>query len=81
MTAKNAGREVRGMRSTGDRVGKWHHYTVDLSDYVSQDIYFAIRHFNSTDNFCLCVDDVVLAGQDLDALASCNIIFDGQTVA
>ena len=80
MTAKSAGREVRGMRSA-DRVGNWHHFTVDLSDYVGQDIYLAIRHFNSTDNFCLCVDDVVLAGQDLDALASCNILLDGQTVA
>ncbi len=81
MTAKGAGREVRGMRSAGERVGNWHHYTVDLSDYVGQDIYLAIRHFNSTNNFCLCVDDVVLAGQDLDALASCNIILDGQIVA
>ena len=81
MTAKSAGREVRGMRSVGDRAGNWHHYTVDLSDYVGQDIYLALRHFNSTDNFCLCVDDVVLAGQDLDALASCNILLDGQTVA
>ena len=80
MTAKSAGGEVRGMRSA-DRVGNWHHFTVDLSDYVGQDIYLAIRHFNSTDNFCLCVDDVVLAGQDLDALASCNILLDGQTVA
>ena len=80
MTAKSAGCEVRGMRSA-DRVGNWHHFTVDLSDYVGQDIYLAIRHFNSTDNFCLCVDDVVLAGQDLDALASCNILLDGQTVA
>ncbi len=80
MTAKSAGCEVRGMRSA-DRVGNWHRFTVDLSDYVGQDIYLAIRHFNSTDNFCLCVDDVVLAGQDLDALASCNIILDGQTVA
>lgn len=80
MTAKSAGGEVRRMRSA-DRVGNWHHFTVDLSDYVGQDIYLAIRHFNSTDNFCLCVDDVVLAGQDLDALASCNILLDGQTVA
>ena len=80
MTAKSAGREVRGMRSA-DRVGNWHRFTVDLSDYVGQDIYLAIRHFNSTDNFCLCIDDVVLAGQDLDALASCNILLDGQTVA
>lgn len=80
MTAKSAGCEVRETRSA-DRVGNWHRFTVDLSDYVGQDIYLAIRHFNSTDNFCLCVDDVVLAGQDLDALASCNILLDGQTVA
>ena len=80
MTAKSAGREVRGMRSA-DRVGNWHRFTVDLGDYVGQDIYLAFRHFNSTDNFCLCIDDVVLAGPDLDALASCNILFDGQMVA
>ena len=80
MTSKSIGREVRGMRGAGDRAGAWHHYTVDLSDYVGQDIYLAIRHFDSTDNFCLCVDDVVLAGQNLDALASCDIILDGQTM-
>ncbi len=80
MTSKSVGSEVRGMRGTSNRAGSWHHYTVDLGDYVGQDIYLAIRHFNSADNFCLCVDDVVLAGQNLDALASCNIILDGQMV-
>ncbi len=38
--------------------GGWHEYTVDLNGYVGQEVYIAIRHFNSADNFCLCVDNI-----------------------
>ncbi len=57
--------------------GGWHQYSVNLSSYVGQNVYIAIRHFNSTDNFCLCVDDIVFNGGTMDPLASCSISSDG----
>ena len=57
--------------------GSWHQYTVNLNSYVGQSVYIAIRHFNSADNFCLCVDDIVLNAGNLDPLTACNITSDG----
>ncbi len=59
--------------------GGWHQYSVDLSSYVGQNVYLAIRHFNSTDNFCLCVDDIVLNDGNMDPLTACDITLDGVT--
>ena len=61
--------------------GGWHEYTVDLNNYIGQEIYIAIRHFNSQDNFCLCVDDVFVGSQTHDPLVRCSIALDGTTVA
>lgn len=61
--------------------GGWHEYTVDLNGYVGQEVYIAIRHFNSADNFCLCVDNIFVGPQSKDPLVSCNIALDGNTVA
>ena len=61
--------------------GGWHEYTVDLNSYVGQEIYIAIRHFNSTDNFCLCVDDIFVGPQTKDPLVNCSLALDGETVA
>ena len=61
--------------------GGWHEYSVDLTSYVGQNVYIAIRHFNSQDNFCLCVDDVFVGPQAKDPLTSCSIALDGTTVA
>lgn len=61
--------------------GGWHEYTVDLNSYVGQNIYIAIRHFNSTDNFCLCIDDIFVGSQTKDPLVSCKITLDGNVVA
>ena len=61
--------------------GGWHEYTVDLNSYVGQNVYIAIRHFNSTDNFCLCVDDIFVGPQAKDPLTLCSIALDGATVA
>ena len=61
--------------------GNWYEYSVDLNAYVGQEIYIAIRHFNSQDNFCLCVDDVFVGPQAKDPLTSCSIALDGTTVA
>ena len=61
--------------------GGWHEYTVDLNSYVGQEVYIAIRHFNSQDNFCLCVDDIFVGPQTHDPLVSCSIALDGAMVA
>ena len=61
--------------------GGWHDYSVDLNSYVGQEVYIAIRHFNSQDNFCLCVDDIFVGPQAHDPLVSCSIALDGATVA
>ena len=61
--------------------GGWHEYTVDLEDYVGQEVYVAIRHFNCPDNFCLCVDDVFVGPLVKDPLVGCSLALDGTTVA
>ena len=61
--------------------GGWHEYTVDLNSYIGQEVYIAIRHFNSQDNFCLCVDDIFVGPQTHDPLVSCSIALDGTMVA
>ena len=80
MTAKNADRSF-ARDGKGTRQGNWHEYTVDLGNYVGQDVYIAIRHFNSSDNFCLCVDDVFVGPQSNDPLVNCAISLDGAVVA
>ena len=80
MTAKSPAKADR--RDTqGTRQGNWHEYMVDLGSYVGQDVYIAIRHFNSSDNFCLCVDDVFVGPQDKDPLIDCAIGLDGLIIA
>lgn len=61
--------------------GNWYEYTVDLNAYVGQEVYIAIRHFNSQDNFCLCVDDIFVGPQAHDPLVNCSIALDGNMVA
>lgn len=39
---------------------QWHEYTADLSAFTGQEIWVAIRHFDCTDQWALCVDDVTL---------------------
>ena len=60
--------------------GGWHEYSVDLNSYVGQEVYIAIRHFNSQDNFCLCVDDIFVGPQSHDPLVNCSIALDGTMV-
>jgi hypothetical protein len=44
--------DIKEMRAT-----EWKQHSVDLSEYAGQFIWVAIRHFNSSNNFVLCVDD------------------------
>lgn len=60
--------------------GGWHSYTVDLSNYVGQTIYVAIRHYNCTNNFCLAIDDVVFNDGKMSQLVSCTLKNDGTMV-
>ena len=62
MTAKASGVMAPGRDGQTRAQGNWYEYTVDLSAYAGQQIYIAIRHFNSTDWFYLDVDDVTLGG-------------------
>ena len=61
--------------------GNWHEYTVDLNAYVGQEVYIAIRHFNSSDVYALCIDDIFVGPQAKDPLTNCSIALDGATVA
>ena len=58
LTAKSAPKSQRGTRDQGN----WYQYEADLSSYEGQEIWVAIRHFNTTDMFILLVDDVELVG-------------------
>ncbi len=49
-------------KDAGNRQGNWYNYTVDLSAYTGQEVYVAIRHFNCTDMFAICVDDITIDG-------------------
>ena len=44
---------------TDERVASpWKEYAINLDKYAGQHIWVAIRHFNSEDNFILCIDDI-----------------------
>ena len=59
----------------GNRIqGNWYRVTVDLGAYSGQSGYLAIRHFNCTDQFLLCVDDVTIQsnlGNQIEQGANC----------
>ena len=47
--------------------GSYTEYSVDLSAYAGQQIYIAIRHFNTTgETYFLCVDDIKVSGVEAD---------------
>jgi hypothetical protein len=68
-------------KGEGTRQGNWHEYTVDLSSYAGQEVYLAIRHFNVTDMFAICVDDIFIGDDNATSLIGSDVILDGQTVA
>ncbi|MBR5635148.1 MAG: choice-of-anchor J domain-containing protein, partial [Prevotella sp.] len=39
---------------------EWTEYTIDLSQFEGQKGHFAIRHYNCTNQYYLCVDDITL---------------------
>ena len=47
--------------------GSYTEYSVDLSAYAGQQIYIAIRHFNTTgETYFLCVDDIKVEGVEAE---------------
>ena len=68
-------------KGEGNRQGTWRQYSVDLSNYAGQEVYLAIRHFNCTDMFAICVDDIFIGDENATSLMGSDIILDGQTVA
>lgn len=48
---------------TAKEVGEWYMFDVDLREYQGQDIYVAIVHTNSTNQFMVNVDDITLYRQ------------------
>ena len=65
----------------GTRQGNWHVYSVDLSAYAGQEVYLAIRHFNCTDMFAICIDNVFVGNVNAGFYIGSDIVLDGQTVA
>lgn len=65
LSAKDNGAKAVHRHNGNRDQGTWYQYTVDLSSYVGQTGYVAIRHFNCSDEFYLNVDDVVI----LDAVS------------
>jgi len=68
-------------KGEGNRQGTWRQYSVDLSAYAGLEVYLAIRHFNITDMFAICVDDIFIGDENATSLTGSDIILDGQTVA
>lgn len=66
-------KKVQRYGERGYRQGNWYQFTVNLGQYSGQQCYIALRHFNSTDNFVINIDDVVL-GNSSKGLS--NMIFD-----
>ena len=61
LTAKKEGMAGGSASRNGEglRLGNWYNYTVDLSAYAGQ-AYIAFRHFNCTDMYIMCLDDIEL---------------------
>ena len=64
----------------------WKLKTVDLSAYAGEEIYIAFRHFNCTDEYMICLDDVELTSGERNAKRSSELIgfkvyCDGELIA
>jgi M6 family metalloprotease-like protein len=58
--------------------GTWYERTIDLSAYAGQTVYIAFRHFNTTDEFRLNLDDVTISKS---SDSKYNVYLDGTLVA
>ncbi|MBQ8761575.1 MAG: choice-of-anchor J domain-containing protein [Bacteroidales bacterium] len=60
LTAKGTPNPKAGRDASGRGEGSWYKFSVDLKDYAGQEVWLAIRHFNSCDQYVILVDDVTL---------------------
>lgn len=44
-----------------NKFADWELFSCDLSEYAGQDVWIAIRHYESSDVFAVCIDDVSLS--------------------
>lgn len=74
---------VAGIRDSRDQQGTWYEKTIDLSQYTGEKIYIALRHFDSSDEFYINVDDIALVSEarNTRALLSYQVYLDGELVA
>ena len=71
LTAKGLRGESQ-QRGTTEQ-GQYYHRTVDLSAYAGMPVYIAFRHFNCTDQFFICLDDIELSGRSNRDIECFNI--------
>lgn len=76
LIAKSSG--VKGDRRGTREYGNWYLKTIDLSEYAGQDIYIALRHFNSVDNYWILIDNIALGSMPTDI--NYDLVFQGKTV-
>ena len=77
-------RSIESMTAISEEItasDKYVEFTADLSDYdiSGEPIFFAIRHFDSTDQFALQIDDVTVTGAELflpDPIDEIDLTFD-----
>lgn len=61
--------DISGMTKVSEEfvaTGEYVKYEVDLTDYVGQTVYIAIRHYNVSDQFYLNIDQVEVWGEDAE---------------
>lgn len=63
----------------GRSAGAWHEYTCDLSAYAGQELWVAIRHFNVSDQFIICLDDVSIGSGNAPYPAQTSFAEDFET--
>ena len=68
-------------KDNGTRQGNWYRYSVDLSEYAGQEVYLAIRHFNCSNKFAICIDEIFIGNDNASFLIGSDIVLDGQIVA
>ena len=79
LTAKSGKvRSAKDKNTRATRAGNYYEKVIDLSEYEGQSIYIAFRHFNITDMFAVCVDDISLENaSNSRALQSYKVYLNG----
>ena len=82
MTAKSRMAKPATRNHNTKYQGTWYNYTVDLSEYIGQDVYVAIRHFDVTDEWAILIDDITIgqpAEVEIDYTFNLRYRIEGET--